>query len=146
VLEELKTNAARLRLTLRIAPQINGRLDPKVALYEVQFAAAGKPKTDGRVGPSMKPIAESAKLSPEVQALLGGLSKPDTLKGVVLAGAPPVSERHATMVLGWEGDVVKYVVPWPWGGDTLAKLEAVAAVLSPDNKKLVDALAKPVPR
>lgn len=147
VVDELKKNAASLRFSMRISPQLNGRLDPKISLYELQFGAAGKPKTDGRVGPSLKPIADAAQLTPdEVTALLAWFGKAESLSGVVMGGAPPPGERHASMTFGWDGQVNKYVVYLPWTAEASTKFEAVRAALSDEHKKMVDVLLKPVPR
>lgn len=147
VLEELSQHAATLRVALRISPHVNGRLDAKVTLYEVHLGAGARPKPDPRIGPSMKPIAESAQLSPgEAKSLLAWLQKPGVLDGVVHAGGPPVSDRHASIVVGWDAEPARYVVVMPWNAETYAKLEAVRALLDEPHKPLLETLSKPVPR
>ncbi|MCC6645452.1 MAG: hypothetical protein IT374_07780 [Polyangiaceae bacterium] len=147
VLDELTQHAATLRVTLKVAPQVNGRLDPKISLYELHLGAGAKPKTSGRIGPSMKPIADSAELSQaEAKALLEWLGRPGSLDGVTRADGPSVSQRHASVVLGWTEDPSRYVVVLPWAPASAQKLDAIRALLSAEHRPLVETLTAPLPR
>lgn len=147
VLDELSQHATTLRLALRVSPFANGRLDPKVTLYELHLGAGSLPKPPPRVGPSLKPTAEAAQLTAdEAKALLAWLHRPGSLDGVARFGAPSPSDRHASFVLGWDDEPSRYVVTLPWTAETAARFDAVRALLSDPHKPALETLSKPLPR